>query len=162
MPIRHGLTIGELAKLFNGEKKIGADLTVIAMRNWRRDEWFDETGLAWINPSPSDANLYAATLYPGIGAFEQMKSRVGRGTDTPFEQVGAPWIDGVRLAEALNARRLPGVRFYPVRFTPTTRAYSGTECQGVFINVTDRAAVQAGARGRRDRVGHREVVSEPA
>ena len=138
MPNRHGLTMGELARLFNGEKKIGADLTVIGMRNWRREQWFDETGLAWINPSPAMRTQAAAMLYPGIGSFEQINLAVGRGTDTPFEQVGAPWIDGVRLAEALNARRLAGVRFYPVRFTPTARAYSGTECQGVFITITDR------------------------
>jgi uncharacterized protein YbbC (DUF1343 family) len=112
------------------------------MRNWRRDEWFDETGLAWINPSPNMRSLQEATLYPGIGAFEQTNLAVGRGTDTPFEHVGAPWVDGVRLAEALNGRRIPGVRFYPVRFTPTTRAYAGTECQGVFILITDRDAVR--------------------
>jgi uncharacterized protein YbbC (DUF1343 family) len=86
--------------------------------------------------------LAAAALYPGIGSFEQLNLAVGRGTDTPFEQVGAPWIDGVRLAEALNARQVPGVRFYPVRFTPTTRAYSGTEVQGVFISVTNRALLR--------------------
>jgi uncharacterized protein YbbC (DUF1343 family)/CubicO group peptidase (beta-lactamase class C family) len=142
MPIRHGMTLGELAKLFNGEKKIGADLTVVAMRNWRRDEWFDETGLPWVNPSPNIHNLNEATLYPGVGAFEQMNLAVGRGTDAPFEQVGAPWIDGVRLADALNARRIPGVRFYPVRFTPGTRAYAGAECQGVFIVITERQALR--------------------
>jgi uncharacterized protein YbbC (DUF1343 family) len=142
MPIRHGMTIGELARLFNGEKKIGADLTVIAMKNWRRDEWFDETGLAWVNPSPNMRTLYAATLYPGLGAFEQTNISVGRGTDTPFEQIGAPWIDGNRLADALNARHLAGVRFYPVRFTPTAATFSGEDCQGVFIVVTDRTAVR--------------------
>jgi len=142
MPIRHGKTIGELARLFNGEKKIGADLTVIAMKNWRRDEWFDETGLGWVNPSPNMRTLYAATMYPGIGAFEQTNISVGRGTDTPFEQIGAPWIDGARLADALNARRLAGVRFYPVRYTPTASPFAGQECQGVFIVVTDRAAVR--------------------
>jgi len=142
MPNRHGLTMGELARLFNGEKKIGADLTVIGMRNWQREQWYDETGLAWINPSPAMRTQAAAALYPGIGSFEQINLGVGRGTDTPFEQVGAPWIDGARLAEALNARRLPGVRFYPVRFTPTTRAYSGTECQGVFITITDRTMLR--------------------
>src|SRR6185295_18050297 len=105
MPVRHGLTMGELARLFNGEKNIGADLTVIGLKNWRRDEWFDETGLPWVNASPNMRNLLAATLYPGIGAFEAANLSVGRGTDTPFEQVGAPWIDGVRLADALNARR---------------------------------------------------------
>jgi uncharacterized protein YbbC (DUF1343 family)/CubicO group peptidase (beta-lactamase class C family) len=142
MPIRHGMTIGELARLFNGEKKIGADLTVIAMKNWRRDQWFDETGLAWINPSPNMRTLYAATMYPGLGAFEQTNISVGRGTDTPFEQIGAPWIDGSRLANALNERHLAGVRFYPVRFTPMAATFSGEECGGVFIVVTDRTAVR--------------------
>ncbi len=142
MPIRHGLTMGELARLFNGEKKIGADLTVIAMKNWRRDAWFDETALPWIGPSPNMRTLYAATLYPGLGAFESTNLSVGRGTDTPFEHVGAPWIDGIRLAEALNTRQIPGVRFYPVRFTPTSSKFAGLECQGVFIVITDRNAVR--------------------
>jgi uncharacterized protein YbbC (DUF1343 family)/CubicO group peptidase (beta-lactamase class C family) len=142
MPIRHGLTMGELARLFNGEKKIGADLTVVAMKHWTRDEWFDQTGLTWIGPSPNMRNLYEAILYPGIGAFESTNLSVGRGTDTPFEQIGAPWIDGPRLAEALNARRLPGVRFYPVRFTPSSSRFANDECQGVFIVVTDRDAVR--------------------
>ena len=142
MPIRHGLTMGEVAKMFNAEKKIGADLTVVAMKNWRRDEWFDETGLAWVNPSPNMRNLHEATLYPGIGAFESTNVSVGRGTDTPFEQIGAPWIDGVKLAEALNARRVAGARFYPVRFTPTASKFVNEECQGVFIVVTDRNALR--------------------
>lgn len=142
MPIRHSLSLGEIAKLFNGEKKIGADLTVIAMRNWRRDQWFDETGAPWINPSPNMRNLHQATLYPGIGAFESTNLSVGRGTDAPFEQIGAPWIDGVRLADALNARQIPGVRFYPMRFTPTASKFANEECQGVFIVVTDRQAVR--------------------
>ncbi|MGE5838101.1 MAG: exo-beta-N-acetylmuramidase NamZ domain-containing protein [Acidobacteriota bacterium] len=142
MPIRHGLTIGEIARLFNAEKKINANLTVIAMKNWRRDAWFDETGLTWIGPSPNMRNLHQATLYPGVGAFESTNLSVGRGTDTPFEQVGAPWIDGVRLAEALNARQIPGARFYPVRFTPASSKFSGEECQGVFIVVTDRNALR--------------------
>jgi uncharacterized protein YbbC (DUF1343 family)/CubicO group peptidase (beta-lactamase class C family) len=141
MPIRHGMTLGELAKLFNAENKIGADLTVIPLRNWNRDEWFDSTGLPWINPSPNMRNLIQATLYPGIGAIEGTNVSVGRGTDTPFEQVGAPWIDGVALADALNGRGLPGVRFYPVRFTPTASKYANEECGGVFMIVTDRAAI---------------------
>jgi uncharacterized protein YbbC (DUF1343 family)/CubicO group peptidase (beta-lactamase class C family) len=139
MPIRHGLTVGELARLFNGENRIGADLSVIALRNWARDAWFDETGLPWVNPSPNMRNLIQATLYPGIGAIETTNLSVGRGTDTPFEQVGAPWIQGPALADALNARQIPGVRFYPVRFTPTASKYVGEECQGVFFIVTDRA-----------------------
>ncbi len=142
MPIRHGLTLGELARLFNAERKINADLTVIAMRNWQRDDWFDDTGLWWINPSPNMRTLYAATLYPGIGAFESANLSVGRGTDTPFEHVGAPWIDGARLSDALNARAIPGVRFYPVSFTPTASKFANELCQGVFIVVTDRDAVR--------------------
>lgn len=142
MPIRHGLTMGELARLFNGERAIGANLTVVSMKDWRRDLWFDDTGLSWINPSPNMRSLYAATLYPGIGAFEQTNISVGRGTDTPFEHIGAPWIDGVRLADVLNARRLPGVRFYPVTFTPTASVFANQECSGVFIVITDRQAVR--------------------
>jgi uncharacterized protein YbbC (DUF1343 family)/CubicO group peptidase (beta-lactamase class C family) len=142
MPVRHGLTMGELARLFNAERKINADLTVVAMRHWTRDAWFDATGLAWINPSPNMRNLHQATLYPGIGAFEQTNVSVGRGTDTPFEQVGAPWIDGMSLAESLNKRAIPGVRFYPVRFTPAASAFAGQECGGVFIVITDRRALR--------------------
>jgi len=142
MPIRHGLTMGELARLFNGEKAMGVDLTVVPMRNWRRDAWFDETGLGWVNPSPNMRNLYEATLYPGIASFESANISVGRGTDTPFEQVGAPWIDGPRLADALNARQIPGVRFYPVRFTPSASVFANQMCQGVFIVIVDRNAVR--------------------
>ncbi len=139
MPIRHGMTLGELARLFNGEKQIGADLTVVPMTNWRRGDWFDATSVPWMNPSPNMRNLTAATLYPGIGAIEGTNISVGRGTDTPFEQVGAPWIDGVALAAALNARGLTGVRFYPVTFTPASGAKLGGEaCRGVFMVVTDR------------------------
>ena len=136
------MTMGELARLFNEERKISADLTVIAMENWKRDYWYDETGLAWINPSPNMRNLNQATLYPGIGAIEYSNISVGRGTDQPFEQIGAPWIDGPQLAERLNARRLPGIRFYPITFTPTSSKYANEECQGVFMVVTNRAALQ--------------------
>ncbi len=142
MPTRHGMTLGELAKLFNAEKKMGADLTVIAMKNWRRDMWFDETGLTWINPSPNMRNLYEATLYPGVGSIEYANVSVGRGTDTPFEQIGAPWIRGQELSDALNARYLPGLRFYPVTFTPTAAKFPNEKCEGVFIVVTDRTAVR--------------------
>jgi len=141
MPIRHGMTLGELARLFNAENKIGANLSVIQLRNWKRDAYFDATGLPWINPSPNMRNLIQATLYPGIGAIEGTNVSVGRGTDTPFEQVGAPWVDGVALADALNARNLPGIRFYPVRFTPTSNKYANEECGGVFMIVTDRTAL---------------------
>ena len=142
MPIRHGMTLGELARLFNAENHLGVNLTVIQARNWKRDHWFDETGLPWINPSPNMRNLLQATLYPGIAAFEGTNVSVGRGTDTPFEQIGAPWIDGVQLADALNARAIPGIRFYPVRFTPTASRYAKDECQGVFMVITDRMALR--------------------
>ncbi len=139
MPIRHGLTIGELIRLFNDVGGIGADLSVVAMKNWRREDWFDETGVPWVNPSPNMRNMMAATVYPGIGAIEGTNISVGRGTDTPFEQFGAPWIDGPALAAALNASGLTGVRFYPVTFTPAAGAkLGGQTCHGVFLIVTDR------------------------
>jgi uncharacterized protein YbbC (DUF1343 family) len=141
MPVRHGMTLGELGRLFNGENKIGADLTVVAMKNWHRGQWYDETALPWVSPSPNMRNLNEATLYPGIGAIEGTNISVGRGTDTPFEQVGAPWINAVHLADLLNGRGLPGIRFYPVRFTPTASKYANQECQGVFMVVTDREAL---------------------
>jgi uncharacterized protein YbbC (DUF1343 family)/CubicO group peptidase (beta-lactamase class C family) len=143
MPIRHGMTMGELAKLFNAENRIGADLTVVPVRNWRRGQWFDETGVPWVNPSPNMRNLTEATLYPGICIIEYANVSVGRGTDTPFEHFGAPWMDGTKLAAALNARRLPGVRFYPTSFTPSASRFKGERCSGVFMIVTDRSALQA-------------------
>jgi len=142
MPVRHGMTMGELAKLFNEENKISADLTVIPAENWRRDYWYDDTGLAWINPSPNMRNLNQAMLYPGIGAIEYSNVSVGRGTDQPFEQFGAPWIDGPRLSAALNARKLPGIRFYPITFTPKSSKYANEECQGVFMMITNRSTLQ--------------------
>jgi uncharacterized protein YbbC (DUF1343 family)/CubicO group peptidase (beta-lactamase class C family) len=142
MPIRHGMTIGELAKLFNDENKIDAKLTVVPVASWKRDYWFDQTGLSWVNPSPNMRNLNQATLYPGIGAIEYSNVSVGRGTDQPFEQIGAPWIDGRALASTLNARGLAGIRFYPTSFTPTSSKYSKELCQGVFMVVTNRAALQ--------------------
>jgi uncharacterized protein YbbC (DUF1343 family)/CubicO group peptidase (beta-lactamase class C family) len=139
MPVRHGLTIGELVRLFNDVGRVGADVTVVPMKNWRREDWFDDTGLAWVNPSPNMRNMVAATVYPGVGAIEGTNISVGRGTDTPFEQIGAPWIDGPALAAALNASALPGVRFYPVTFTPAAGVKLGGQvCQGVFLIVTDR------------------------
>jgi uncharacterized protein YbbC (DUF1343 family) len=141
MPIRHGLTLGELARLFNDEKKIGAALTVVPMEHWTREQWFDQTGLTWINPSPNMRNLNQAALYPGVGAIEYSNISVGRGTDQPFEQIGAPWIDGRALAGLLNARALPGIRFYPVAFTPASSKYAKEECQGVFMVITNRATL---------------------
>ena len=142
MPIRHGLTVGEVARALNAEQQIGADLTVVPMQNWRRDLWFDETGLPWTDPSPDLRSIAAAALYPGLGALEGSAVSVGRGTDRPFEQVGAPGVDGMRLAEALNARHLPGLRFYPVRFTPAAGPYAGEACAGAFLSLTDRDALR--------------------
>jgi uncharacterized protein YbbC (DUF1343 family)/CubicO group peptidase (beta-lactamase class C family) len=142
MPIRHGMTMGELALLFKGENHMDVDLTVVKLRGWQRKDWFDHTGLPWVNPSPNIRSLIQAILYPGIGAIEGTNLSVGRGTDAPFEQIGAPWIDGVRLAAELNARALPGVRLYPVSFTPTTSKYAGESCQGVYLLVTNRLALR--------------------
>ncbi len=140
IPTRHGLTIGELAQLFNKQRNIGADLRVIKMEGWRRSMWYDETNLTWINPSPNMRSLTEATLYPGVGLLETTNVSVGRGTDTPFEVVGAPWIQGDKLAEHLNQRGVPGVRFVPLRFTPRASVFKDQECGGVNIIVTDRAA----------------------
>ncbi len=142
IPVRHGMTVGELARLFNDERKIGCDLRVVEMDGWRRAMWWDATGLVWVNPSPNMRSLSAATLYPGVGLLERTNVSLGRGTDTPFEVVGAPWLDGQRLAAHLNARRLAGVRFVPLRFTPDDSVFKGEELGGVNIIVTDRAQFQ--------------------
>jgi uncharacterized protein YbbC (DUF1343 family)/CubicO group peptidase (beta-lactamase class C family) len=142
MPVRHGMTMGELAQLFNGENKIGADLTVVRAKNWKREQWFDETGVPWVNPSPNMRNLNEATLYPGVCLIEGTNVSVGRGTDTPFEHFGASWMDGRKLAAALNARRIPGVRFYPTTFTPAASKFKDEACSGVFMVVTDRKSLK--------------------
>ena len=138
IPVRYGLTIGELGQLMNAERKIGADLRVIKMENWSRDMWFDETGQTWINPSPNMRSLTEATLYPGIGLLETTNVSVGRGTDTPFEIVGAPWLDGQKLARYLNQRQLSGVRFVPVRFRPNASVFKGEDLGGINIIITNR------------------------
>ncbi|HYN84924.1 MAG TPA: exo-beta-N-acetylmuramidase NamZ domain-containing protein [Pyrinomonadaceae bacterium] len=139
IPVRHGMTVGELAMLFNEQRKFGCDLRVVKMERWRRAMWLDATGLAWVNTSPNMRSLTQATVYPGVGLLEYTNVSVGRGTDTPFELVGAPWLDGQRLASYLNARGLPGVRFVPVRFTPRASVFKGEECGGVNVIVTNRA-----------------------
>jgi uncharacterized protein YbbC (DUF1343 family) len=131
------MTLGELAQMYNSEKNLKADLTVVEIERWRREEWFDETGLPWTNPSPNMRSLKQAILYPGVGLLESALS-VGRGTDTPFEVVGAPYVDDVRLAEELNRAELAGVSFVPVRFTPTYSVHKGTNCGGVYIMLNDR------------------------
>ncbi len=144
MPIRHGMTTGELATMFNAEKNIGADLKVITMHGWRRWEWFDETGLPWIDPSPNMRSLNEATLYPMIGALEGTNVSVGRGTDTPFEVFGAPWIDGDKLAKKLLAAHLAGLRVYPIRFTPKSGPYAHEVCGGVSLMVVERDSFDSG------------------
>ena len=143
IPVRYGLTIGELGTMMNAERKIGADVRVIKMENWSRSMWFDETGQTWVNPSPNMRSLTEATLYPGIGLFETTNISVGRGTDTPFEVVGAPWIDGQKFAKYLNERGIPGVRFVPVRYKPTTSVYKDEQVGGVNIIITDRQQFQS-------------------
>jgi uncharacterized protein YbbC (DUF1343 family) len=138
VPVRYGLTIGELATLFNAERKVGADLTVIKMSGWNRRDYYDMTLLHWVNPSPNMRSLTEALLYPGIGLLETTNISVGRGTDTPFEVIGAPYIDGQKLAEQLNQAGLAGVRFVPIRFTPKSSKFANEECGGVNIVITDR------------------------
>jgi uncharacterized protein YbbC (DUF1343 family) len=140
--LRHGMTMGELARMFNAELKLNADLRIIQIQGWSRDLWFDATGLPWMSPSPNMRNLNAATLYPGIGLLEFAIS-VGRGTDTPFEVIGAPFVQDEALAYELNKLGLSGVRFIPVRFRPTTSIYKGQECGGVRIIMTDRDGVRS-------------------
>ena len=139
IPLRHGMTIGELANFENGERRLGADLHVIAMQGWNRGDWFDSTGLAWVNPSLNMRSLNAALLYPGLAMLEASTNySVGRGTDAPFEQIGADWIRGRELAAFLNGRYIPGVRVYPTRFTPSTSNFAGRSIEGVRFVVTDR------------------------
>ena len=147
LPVRHGMTMGELAMLFNGERRIGADLAVIKLEGWRRADYFDGTSLTWVNPSPNMRSLTEAVLYPGIGLLETTNLSVGRGTDTPFEIVGAPWIEPQRLSDALNRAGLAGVRFVPVRFTPKSSKFSGEAVGGVNIVVTSREAFHPVATG---------------
>lgn len=147
IPVRTGMTIGELARLFNGQRRIGADLTVVRLKGWTRGVWYDETGLEWINPSPNMRSLSAAALYPGVGLLETTNLSVGRGTDTPFEVIGAPWLDGRRLAASLSARALPGVRFTPLHFKPDDSVFADRVCGGVRFTVVDREALRPVALG---------------
>ncbi|MBV9501796.1 MAG: DUF1343 domain-containing protein [Acidobacteriaceae bacterium] len=139
MPLRHGMTFGELATMANSEQNWGTDLHVIKLQNWERGDWFDSTSLLWTNPSPNMRSLNAALLYPGIAMLEYASNySVGRGTDAPFEQIGADWIEGDKLAELLNSRFIPGVRVYPTRFTPTSSNFAGKQIEGVRFVITNR------------------------
>lgn len=143
MPVRPGMTLGEMAQMFNAENKIGCELHVIQMRGWRRAFWFDDTGLRWVNPSPNLRSIAENILYPGLEVLQAGGVSVGRGTNTPFELIGAPWIQGDRFAAELNRRAIPGVRFEAQRFTPDSGAYKGELCNGARIVVKDRHALQS-------------------
>jgi len=142
LPVRYGLTIGELAQFFNAENHINCDLHVIAMKNWHRNYFFDSTGIRWIPPSPNLRTTKGAILYPGLEILQNGGVSVGRGTEAPFEEFGAPWLDGELMAAALNERHLPGVRFSSEPFIPISGLYAGKRCGGVSIRVMDRAAVR--------------------
>jgi len=153
-PVRHGMTMGELAKMFNAENKIGANLTVVPMQDWQRGDWFDATNLAWINPSPNMRSLNAAMLYPGLCLMEYARNfSVGRGTDAPFEQIGADFIGGRELATYLNQRQIPGVRVYATSFTPTESVFKGVKVEGVRFVVTNRELLDATRLGLELAVG---------
>ncbi len=142
IPVRHGFTAGELAQWYNQTHKLGVELSIISMKNWKRDELWTDTGLAFVPPSPNIRNPTAAILYGGVGMFEATNVSVGRGTDFPFELLGAPWISGETLAKRLNDLQLPGLQFSPTLFTPTSDAYVGQLCSGVRIKVTDPKVVR--------------------
>ena len=142
IPVRHGMTLGEMALLLNAERGLNANLVVVKCEGWKRADWWDATGLTWVNPSPNMRSLTQATLYPGIGLLEFTNVSVGRGTDTPFEVVGAPFIEGRALASVMNAKNLPGVRFIPIKFTPNASKCAGEVCGGVNVIVTDRNKLQ--------------------
>jgi len=148
LPVRHGMTMGELAQYFNRERNPHAPLTVVKMQGWQRGDWYDSTGLVWVNPSPNLRDLEEAILYPALGLVETTNISVGRGTDTPFEIFGAPWVDGRKLARYLNGRFLPGVRFVPVDFTPQKPyPYAGEICHGVRVLVLDRNVLDSPEMG---------------
>ena len=138
MPVRYAMTMGELAQMFNAENKIGADLHVISMQDWHRRDTFDMTGLAWIPPSPALRTLRENFLYPGVEILQAPGVSVGRGTPSPFELLGAPWIDSTALLAELNRRKVPGVQFVAAQFTPATGLLSGTTCNGLSIDLQNR------------------------
>ncbi len=137
------MTLGEMAEMFNTENRIGCDLHVIAMRNWSRREWFSDTGLPWVNPSPNLRSAEAGLLYPGLEILQAGGVSVGRGTAKPFEHFGAPWIHSAEFVAYLNRRAIPGVRFEPDRFTPQSGLFKGEMCEGAKVVVTDRASFQS-------------------
>jgi uncharacterized protein YbbC (DUF1343 family) len=142
MPIRHGMTVGELAQMYNAENHLNAKLHVVKMDGWQRSDWFDETGQVWTNPSPNLRNMAEETLYPGTCLLESANVSVGRGTDSPFEIFGAPWMNAREVAAYLNGRKIQGVRFVPFDFKPTSEIFAGEVCHGVQIVLLDRQALE--------------------
>ncbi len=140
--VRHGMTMGELARLHNHDAKLGAKLTVVPLEGWTRDLWFDETGLPWVRPSPNMPDLASATLYPGTGNFENANVSVGRGTPVPFRWIGAPWLNSRSLLGRLRKARLPGVSFSAQTYTPTKSVYAGKPCPGILMEITDRERLE--------------------
>jgi uncharacterized protein YbbC (DUF1343 family) len=139
MPVRHGLTLGELAEFASEENKLAADLHIVKMKNWQRGDWFDSTGLTWIDPSPNMRSLNAAALYDGLALLEASPNySVGRGTDAPFEQIGADWIHGAELADFLNRWVLPRVRVYATKFQPSSGPFTGKAIEGVRFVIVNR------------------------
>jgi uncharacterized protein YbbC (DUF1343 family) len=147
IPVRHGMTVGELARMYREERGLDVELEVIEVEGWRRCDYWDATGLTWVNPSPNMRSLVEALLYPGMGVWETTNLSVGRGTDTPFEVLGAPWIDAQQLAGELNAAGLPGVRFVPIEFTPRESKFKGQLCGGVNVTIVDREEIDSFAIG---------------
>jgi uncharacterized protein YbbC (DUF1343 family) len=143
LPVRYGLTIGELAQFYNAENHINAELHVIPMKNWHRNYFFESTGLKWIPPSPNLRTLKGSLLYPGLEILQNAGVSVGRGTEAPFEEFGAPWINGEEVAATLNAKGLPAVHFANQPFIPVSGLYAGQRCGGVGVRVTDRAALRS-------------------
>jgi uncharacterized protein YbbC (DUF1343 family) len=143
IPVRYALTIGELAQLFNSENHINADLHVIAMKNWHRNYFFESTGVRWIPPSPNLRTLKGSIVYPGLEVLQNAGISVGRGTEAPFEEFGAPWMDSEKVASALNAAHLPGLKFVTQPFIPVSGLYAGKRCNGVGIRIGDRAAARS-------------------
>jgi uncharacterized protein YbbC (DUF1343 family) len=147
LALRHGMTTGDLARMFNEENRIGVKLTVTAMAGYRRSAWFDETGLPWVNPSPNLRSLTQAILYPGVALAEGTNVSVGRGTDMPFELLGAPWIKGQDFSDYMNGRQIPGVEFQPAVFIPDGSRHQGRVCYGVRVILADRQTLDAGLLG---------------
>ena len=147
LPVRYGLTIGELARLFNEENQIHCDLHVIAMKNWRRDYFYEDTGLRWVPPSPNLRTLKGSILYPGLEILQNVGVSVGRGTQTPFEEFGAPWMHGADVASRLNNRHIAGLKFVAQEFIPVAGLYAGQRCGGVAIRVVDQRVVRSMSMG---------------